>query len=296
MPWIILSSSAELPRGGADLRAAERERLLQDLLDCEGCLVAARDLIHRRDKPAGSAIDSREVANAWRKFFLAHYAFFHSFAILAEVYQQAIRTLEQGGWPQREIEQAAAIWSLAGALMRYGVDFAPTEGIYQQHIRPRMPEAFSGTWLREYALLGERRRRLKRALDERATVDRERAVALRTTLSEGERRYHTFHFEVMLACVPDMTSKLQQYEVENGKLVAEERQYEIYDEWFHVLRVPEIDLSGYVRSACTLLNDLLVDLMEGTYLETEPLSRLTAGIATVVEILRGSVRGEEAIQ
>lgn len=296
MPWIILSTSAEVPRIGTELRAGERERLLDDLLECERCLMAAEGLILRRERQAGAAIDPREVRGAWRKFFLAHYAFFHSFAVLAEVYQQAIETLEQGGWPQREMAQASAIWCLAGALMRFGVDFAPTETIYQQYIRPRMPEAFSGTWLREYALLGERRRRLKRLLDDRATTERERVQELRAVLSEGERCYHTFHFQVMLACVPDMTSKLQQYEVEHGKLGVDEDQYGIYDEWFHVLRVPDFELASFVRSVCTLFPDLLTDLMEGTYLEPEPLARLTAGCATVLEILRGAVRGEESVQ
>jgi hypothetical protein len=294
MPWITLSSSAEVPRGGAVLRKCERQRLLQDILECERCLAAAESFVHRRGSSEG-VVDPQEVRNGWRKFFLAHYAFFHTFALLADLYRQCAAALAQGSWPLHQIEQVCSLWRLAGALMLYGVDFSPTETIYQQYIRPRMPEAFSGTWLREYALLSESRRHFDRALDDKAVVHRELVRDLRSSLSESEKCYHQFHFQVMLACVPDLTSKLQEYQLEHGKLVQSEQHFEIYDEWFHVLRLPDVDLSCYVRSVCALFSELLADLVDGTFLEPDPLAKLTAGVSTVLEILRTAV-GEETIQ
>lgn len=290
MPWIALSPSAEVPQAGTSLRQDERERLLQDILECERSLAAAESFVRRREHTEGQGVDPQEVHGGWRKFFLAHYAFFHAQALLAEVYQSCTAALEGGLWPLREIEQACSLWRLSGALMLYGVDFSPTETIYQQYIRPRMPEAFSGTWLREYARLTEQRRRFDRALDEKSAVHRELVRDLRSSLTAGEKCYHTFHFQVMLACVPDLTSKLQEYQLEHGKLVVEERHFEIYDEWFHVVRLPDISLSSYVRSVCAIFSELLADLVEGTFLEPDPLAKLTAGVATVLALQREAVR------
>src|SRR5262245_16066720 len=69
MPWILLAASAELPRPNATLPAAERDRLLTDLLECERCLAEAEGLIRRRERPESADIDPREVRGAWRKFF-----------------------------------------------------------------------------------------------------------------------------------------------------------------------------------------------------------------------------------
>lgn len=296
MPWITLSAFAEVPRAGGVICESKRERLLQDILRCERSLAAAKDHARRRESSADRTIDPQEVRNGWRKFFLAHAAFFHTFALLADIYQRCTAALEHGSWPFGEIEQARSIWRLAGALMLYGVDFYPTETIYQEYIRPSMPEAFSGTWLREYALLTERRRSFDRVLDEKAEIDGELVRHLRSCLAEAERCYHNFHFQVMLACVPDLTSKLQEYQIEHGKLTREERHFEIYDEWFHVVRLPDVDLSGYVRSACTVFCELLADLAEGTFLEPDPLAKLTLGISTALEILRAAVCGKAVEQ
>lgn len=290
MPWVALSQSAELPRSpGFRAGPKERQVLLQDLADCERTLRAAEALFRRREKAGVSEIGPREVRSSWRKFFLAHSAFFYVFALLADLYQQSIAALESGDRPVREIDRACSLWRLAGSLMLYGVDFWPTETIYQTYIRPQMPEAFSGTWLREYVLLAERRKGLDRLFHEKAEEDSELVASLRSHLSEGQRCYHNFHFQVMLACVPDLTSKLQEYELEHGSLSFDDKLFQIYDDWFHVLRLPEIELSSYVRSACAVFSEILADLVEGTYLEPEPLRHLTHGISTVLEILQAEV-------
>ena len=295
MPWVALSPSAEVPRSpGSAARPKEHQVLLQDLQDCKSTLRAAEALFRTRERSRTSEIDPREVRNGWRKFFLSHSAFFYVFALLADLYRQCTATLERGDWPVREIEQACALWRLAGTLMLYGVDFWPTETIYQNYIRPQMPDAFSGTWLREYALLAERRKGLDRLLHEKAEGAAEVVGNLRSHLSEGQRCYHNFHFQVMLACVPDLTSKLQEYESEHGSLSLDEKHFQIYDDWFHVLRLPEIELSCYVRSACAVFSEILADLVEGTFLEPEPLKHLTNGIAMVLEILQAEVRSQAA--
>ncbi len=291
MPWIALSPSAEVPPAAA-VSEAERRRLLEDIVGCRRSLAAARELVRRRQGAA--EVEPREVRDAWRKFFVSHCAFFHTFALLASRYRRGAAALGRGSWPDQELEQACALWRLAGALMLYGVDFSPTETIYQESIRPRMPEAFSGTWLREYALLTDCRREFDRALESRPEADRERCREIKARLAESEKLYHQFHFQVMVSCVPDLTSKLQEYQIEHGKLSREPRHFELYDEWFHVLRLPDIDFSGYVRSVCAVFSELLADLVEGTFLEPQQLAALTAGISTVLQIL-GSNVGEEPL-
>jgi hypothetical protein len=288
MPWIALSPSAEVPPG--EFSDAERERLLQDILGCRRSLAVAQELVRKRQ--GATAVEPREVRDAWRKFFVSHCAFFHTFALLASRYRAAAAALEQGEWPQREVDQACALWRLAGALMLYGVDFSPTDVIYQEFIRPRMPQAFSGTWLREHVLLSDCRREFERALESRLETDRERCREIKARLAEGEKRYHQFHFQVMVSCVPELTSKLQEYQMEHGKLSRDETHFQAYDEWFHVLRLADIDFSVYVRSMCAVFSELLADLVEGTFLEPQPLAALTAGISTVLEILRSNVGGE----
>jgi hypothetical protein len=290
MPWISLPTSAELPRPGLAIREGERRRLLQDLLECERTRQAAETSLLRRAVHGGIDVEigPREVRDAWRKFFLSHSAFFHVFGLLADLYRRCAMTLEQGGWPLREIEQACALWRLAGALMLYGVDFSPTETIYQQYIRPHMPEAFSGTWLREYILVTVQRRRFNRALDGRLEDHRDQVGYLRTELSRSEKCYHQFHFQVMLACVPDLTSKLQAYQLEHGDFKLTERHFETYDRWFHVLR-QDLDLASYARSTCAVFSELLTDLAAGTLLEPAPLAELTAGTAVVLELVRSAV-------
>ena len=293
MPWVALSPNGRLPRDPAFPAGPKaRQVLLQDLVDCERTLRAAEALFRKREKSGGSEIGHREVRSSWRKFFLAHSAFFYVFALLADLYRQSIAALESGDRPVREIDEACALWRLAGALMLYGVDFWPTETIYQNYIRPQMPDAFSGTWLREYILLAERRKELDRLFHEKAAADADLLTSLRSHLSEGQRCYHNFHFQVMLACVPDLTSKLQEYELEHGSLSLDDKHFQIYDEWFHVVRLPDIEMSSYVRSACAVFSEILADLVEGTYLEPEPLQHLTHGISTVLEILQAEVRGE----
>lgn len=293
MPWVALSLSAELPRlPGSAAREKGRQMLLQDILDCGRTVRAAETRFRRRERSGDSEIDPREVRSGWRKFFLAHSAFFYVFALLADLYRQCTVALERGDRPSREIEQACALWRLAGALMLYGVDFWPTGTIYQNYIRPQMPEAFSGTWLREYALLAERRKGLDRLFHAKAEADGELVSSLRSHLSEGQRCYHNFHFQVMLACVPDLTSKLQEYELEHGSLSLDEKHFQIYDDWFHVLRLSEIELSCYVRSVCAVFSEVLADLVEGTFLEPEPFKHLTNGISIVLEILQAEVRGQ----
>jgi hypothetical protein len=294
MPWIALGLSAEAPRPASALPAGERQRLRQDLLDCERLRLAAAAAAtaRPRESPTRETFDPREVRGAWRQFFLAHAAFFHTFALLAAAYEQGAATLERGDLPEPEVAQACSLWRLAGALMAYGVDFAATEAIYRSSIRPCMPEAFSGTWLREFSLLSARRRPFEQALEAKAKSHPEPVLALKARLFAAEKSYHTCHFGAMLACVPDLSSKLQEYQMEHGKLTPEERHAEIFDAWFHVVRLPEVSLSSFVRSATAVFSELLADLRAGTSLPPGTRGQLTDGVATVLALLRQGIAEE----
>lgn len=293
MPWIVLAPSAAVPQ---EVTARERRRLVEDLERCLFSLGTCESCIRRRTAPAGEEIEAGEVVAGWRKFFLAHYAFFHVFGLLGDLYHKATAELARERFPLRRIEQACSLWRLAGALMMYGIDFAPTEPIYRRCIRPAMPEGFSGTWLREYMLLTAARQRFNRTLAAKAEAYPTLVQDVRERLQAGEKRYHELHGRVMSACVPDLTSKLQSYQLEHGDFRLGETHFQAYDDWFHVLRL-EIDLSGYVRSACAVLSELLADLTAGTFLTRGPLADLTAGIGTVLEVLRTALAppGEETL-
>src|SRR5579885_564012 len=231
MPWLTLPSSAEVPRADGALPADVRQDLRLAILSCERSLaMTATSAVRRTESLEPGAIGPEEIRNGWRKFFLGHHAFIYAFALLADFYRQQAAVREGVERPSPEVGTICALWRLAGALMAYGVDFPATEAIYRLSIRPSMPEAFSGTWLREYVSLAAQRRRFDRALDAGAEFHPAAARKVRDLLAEAEKCYHNLHFQVMLTCVPDLVSKLQDYQATHGKLTFEERHFARFDE------------------------------------------------------------------
>src|SRR4051794_28650714 len=105
MPWISLPLSAEVPHPRSVIREPERRRLLHEILECERALGTAETFLRRREAREDAEVDPREVRSGWRKFFLAHSAFFHVFGLLADRYRRCTAVLEHGRVPVHEIEQ-----------------------------------------------------------------------------------------------------------------------------------------------------------------------------------------------
>ncbi len=289
MPWIQLPLSAAPPRQSAPLPEEERRILDRRLAECRRLNDVLPVRAHRReDKP--EEITAQAVRQGWRRFFLSHFGFFFTFTMLAECYERAVEHLTGTGTIHVELlERACILWRGSGALMVYGIDFHPTEEIYCEHIRPFMADGLSGTWMREYQRVNQGRKAWRAAVGKGGATNPE-LQEIGARLSEAERFYHRYHVQVMQTCVPDMISKLQDYEVAHGPVETSEAHRLAFDRWFHVARSEEIDLQGYLRTACAVFSELLRDITSMTSLPKETLLHLSQGVAMTLQILAESLR------
>lgn len=285
LPWIRLPLSGAPPGGLGMLTAAQRSDLERQMEECfgtsrrlavEACRVAPRE-----------TVDMAAVRLGWKRFFLSHFAFFYNFAFIGDCYQAICEALHDPD-PQRLttwVDRTCALWRSAGAFMLYGVDFSPTEEIYKLHIRSCMPAGLSGTWLREYKHLSQHKRAWQGAFMAETGEQRPQLADAHVRLRQAERIYHLQHGKVMQACVPEMVSLLQNYEVAHGPLEVTEEQFRIYDDWFHVNRSPVIDRFQYLQKACAVFSEVSEDILSSTGLQEETLSFLEQGIGVMLEIM-----------
>lgn len=285
--WIQMPLPPGPPKLAQGVEAAERARLETIIEDCR---TAASDLAARAARqPLRTAeeIDGGAVEDVWRKFLFAHFAFFFDFAFLAEVYGRAFEALEVRDFVRIDIhsDQICHLWRAAGALIRYGVDFTPTEELYKVYIRPAMPEGLSGSWLREYQQLRLRKKAWRSATLRCTGPDAPRVQQAGARVVEAEKDYHKLHFQVMQACVPELTSMLQAYESEHGPLEIEEGHYALYDRWFHVERIEDASYETFVTEGCRALRDVLDDIERGTGLEVGVLGFIEQGVSTLLSLM-----------
>jgi hypothetical protein len=285
LPWIRLPLSGAPPEPWQGFTAAQQADLARQMEEClgtsqrlavEACRVAPRE-----------TIDLAAVRLGWRRFFLSHFAFFYNFAFIGECYRAICETLHDPD-PQALtcwVDRTCALWQSAGAFMLYGVDFSPTEEVYKLHIRSCMPAGLSGTWLREYKHLSQHKRAWQGAFLAETGERRPRLADAQVRLRQAERVYHLQHSRVMQACVPEMVSLLQNYEVAHGPLEVSEEQFRIYDDWFHVSRSPEIDRFQYLQKACAVFSEVAEDILSSTGLQQETLSYLEQGIGVMLDIM-----------
>ncbi|HEX5718458.1 MAG TPA: hypothetical protein VF179_20010 [Thermoanaerobaculia bacterium] len=286
LPWLRLPLSGAPPYHSDDLTAAQRSDLERHK---EECLRTSRQLsvaACRVDLPRED-VDLAAVRLGWKRFFLSHFAFFYNFALIGYCYRTICETLHNSD-PQglaTWLDRTCVLWRSAGAFMLYGIDFSPTEKIYKIHIRSSMPEGLSGTWMREYEYLNQQKRLLRGIFMDEKGGHCSLPTDANLMLRQAEKVYHLQHSKVMQACVPEMVSLLQDYELAHGSLATAEDQYRIYDDWFHVSRSPGIDRFQYLQKAYALFSEVSTDILTSTSLQQETLSFLEQGIGVMVEIM-----------
>jgi hypothetical protein len=223
-----------------------------------------------------------EVARAWRLWLASHHAFFPVYSLLAHAYDEMLeaeRNRDESAlsrWTRRSVDLHRA----AGALFAVGMDFTPTMEIYEGHIRSRMPEAFSGHWLREAAAVSASRRRWTDLDSLREPVMEAKREELR-----GRVIYDRYHRGVMRTSVSDGRSLANKYRHINGcphQITPEE--FDVYDRWFRIRRVPMSRL-GFVNTTCRAVRVAAENVVTGSRLANAVVTDLVAGLEVALSML-----------
>lgn len=282
LPWIRLPLSGALPDQPAALTEPERAGIHESLRSCRKLRNELPTAL--RQARLDTEMNEATVRLGWQRFFRSHFAFFYDLALLGECYREIARSVAAEDLPglRRTVDRTCTLWRAAGALMLYGIDFYPTEEIYKSHIRPHMPPGLSGTWLREYIVCGQWKRRWQDKQE--VEFERHEMADLKARLRQAEKCYHLQHRQVMQACVPEMISLLQNYVSSNGQLDPTEGNFRTYDEWFHVARVEKADLAEYVQTGCDLFTTIMKDISSFTNLQEETLRFLEQGFGVMLDL------------
>jgi hypothetical protein len=262
------SPLTEIEQDAARDRLASVHRLIEQ---------ATRGIRFRTARP--TATTQIETWDGMRRWFLAHQAFFPLMAVAGYSLHASVDA-EEGG--RRD---GACFWcGIAcrlrigiGGLIRYGIDFLPCVDIYASGIRPHMPEAFSGLWIRErqhgfQPALG----RFKRAMPKDHSDQGLRE--LRAAIDRADERYHALHKEVMVLAVPDGRSLHEIYaEIHGRPMRITETQFVMYDQWFAVERSGTITRLEYLFYTADILERVVVDLIAGTRLPGEVVAEILSG-------------------
>jgi hypothetical protein len=165
--------------------------------------------------------------------------------------------------------------------MKYGTDFHPTQTIYCTYIRPQMPEAFSGFWLREWIDV----RRASRAWEEVVSPgSRLELLELQSTVRKGLQTYHGYHGQVMRAAVPEGNSLARDYHLLNGCAHAiTEDELAQFDSWFRVVRVAQTRWE-FVELACREFSRTINEIVRSTFLLEPTINDLRLGFRASLRI------------
>ena len=288
LPWFDYPPAGTFPKPPADLGPIQYARLDKAVSRCRwtNSALAKRAMsLEPRE-----TVDEESVRQAWKKFFFSHFAFFVTFGCLTDHYRRALDGCrrQDAAALDEAIDGACALWPCAGAVMLYGVDFSPTEVLYKEFIRDQMPEGLSGTWLAEYQELQQCKIEWKHA------VKRHRLDAYQQRLMDAEGAYHKHHREVMRRCVPELVSRLQEYEMEHGPLEVDDEHLAAFDRWFHIRRSPELDLSGYIDTTCQVLSVVHTDIVGGTWMPPDAITLVANGFEVLLATLSAGLQASAA--
>jgi hypothetical protein len=165
--------------------------------------------------------------------------------------------------------------------MVYGCDFHPTQPIYGIYIRSKMPEAFSGFWLREWIRVREAREAWETLM---ITTQGPEVLELERAVRQGLQAYHAYHGRVMRTAVPDGQSLAQNYHKLNGcKHAVAEHEFAIYDLWFRVQRVAQTQW-GFVGCACREFGKTIGEIKQSNFLPEEVISDLQLGFRAALRV------------
>jgi hypothetical protein len=228
-------------------------------------------------------VTEEEVKRAWHLWMQSHQSFFCFFALLAHAYDRLSEaTREQTMSRVKEwAERVSVLWRGAGALMLYGCDFHPVMPIYCEFIRPEMPGAFSGFWLREWLAVREASLNWQRLVSADMRQEIQNADA---AVTRGRQIYHAYHDIVMHAAVPDGKSLAQGYRRQNGcPYQVKDGDLDVYDGWFKINRIPQTALQ-FLRVACGALTQTLTEISAGNCLSHPAIEDIVFGVQEAVRI------------
>lgn len=279
----------ELPESGRvpPVYAAEKPTVLQ----FDECVELLEDVSHALwSLPRNVAqhrptleIRTDEIAHAWRLWIQSHHSFLCVFSVLAYAYERLTESATQPASPQSRqwAEDVATLWKTAGALMVYGCDFHPTQEIYCTHIRPRMPEAFSGFWLREWILLRTARESWETLVSSKQSPQ---VLELEDIARHGLRDYHDYHGRVMRIAVPDGKSLAFDYHKLKGcKHAVTELEFATYDSWFRVQRVAQTRWEFVVRACCEFCKTI-GEIRQSSFLSEDVISDIQFGFRAILRM------------
>src|SRR5881394_4016739 len=235
--------------------------------------------------PLGLQEESTVIAKdneAWiamKRWFTSHHLFIPELALTGYCLKKVVRarTNEEPDRAQYWMNLAASLRKGCASLFLYGVGFEPCAEVYGTVIRPNMPEAFSGFWIRE------RQNCLVDAMKVfssncPATAKDPLAQTLRGTWAAAEKRYHQLHRQSIFLAVPDGISLARDYQKLTGEAhVITEQEFQSYDVWFCIDRCDAVTRLDYTFQVCDVIERLVADLASGHRLERAVVKDLLNG-------------------
>lgn len=278
-PEITLPLAGRVPAGSnTTLSIPESDHWLGVIGDAWNSL---ESLHARRRLPDLQALPV-EVARAWRLWIASHHAFFPIYGLLAYAYDEMLAAERRGDdlaltkWTRRSVDLHRA----AGALFAVGMDFSPTMDIYEGHIRPSMPEAFSGHWLSEAAAVAESRRAWTDLEATREAVSEAKEIEL-----QGRGIYDKYHRGVMRRSVSDGRSLANKYRHINGcPFSITPGEFDVYDHWFRIRRV-SMSRVGFVSTTSRAVRLAAESVVTGSRLDDATVRDLVAGLEAALCVL-----------
>lgn len=243
---------------------------------------AAVESIHGRRQVGPRHALPTEIARAWRLWLAGHHAFFPIYALLAHTYDEMVSAEEEGRGPAlaKSTRHSIDLNRCAGALLAAGMDFTPTMEIYEGHIRPSMPEAFSGHWLREAVAVSESRRRWTDIVPAE-----DRTIQAKRDELRGRGLYDKYHRTVMQQAVSDGRSLANAYRHRTGcALVITDQEFANYDEWFRVRRV-QMSRLEFVNVTCRAVRMASESVVTGSRLGDAAVRDLVTGLETALAVM-----------
>lgn len=210
-----------------------------------------------------------ETWMALKRWFTSHHLFIPQLALTGYCLNEVVRaqTNEESDQAKYWMNLASSLRKGCAGLFLYGVDYKPCAEVYGTSIRPNMPEAFSGFWIRE------RQNCLVDAMKAfssncPATAKDPLAQTLRSTWAAAEKRYHELHRQSIFLAVPDGISLARDYQKQTGEAhVITEQEFQSYDVWFCIDRCDAVTRLDYVFQVCDVIERLVADLASGHRLE-----------------------------
>lgn len=276
---IVVSPDGRLPaRPDSPLATAEYDHVAERM---ESAWSAVGSL--QPGAPVPPCSGPARMERAWRVWMLSHHAFIPIYCMLAATYDEMVDTATQTSSEAATrlatlAKQSAQLNSAAGCLLEYGIDFDSTAEVYAR-IRAKMPEGFSGFWMREAVAVADAHKRWTAA-------NKDNPFSSATAIErEGRRRYHELHVDVMHRAVPGGQSLRKEYEVVTHQhQMVSDREFEAYDEWFRLKRKP-ITFAEFAVTTATVVVNVADDISCGSLLPTATVRELKDGLKAVLVAL-----------